>query len=152
MTTAYYLCHGLWTVIPHQLEENFRDMRGCGFDAVALTFSESEMVYSRRAFELHVDLAQQSFFHEAPHWTKYRLESVRERTCAECRAAGKKTYALVENMLMPASAIPDYERNLDAYLQGPLPDHLALYYYAHNNEDPKRVHAITRRLMQQHLR
>ncbi len=311
MVTAYFLCHGHWTVIPHQLEENFADMRACGFDAVAMSFSESEMRYSRRAFELQIrlakklglkclvipsrlggrlagaplmpsfwlaqnpdclvpnnpgwpvadvnapkfikwvhefmttligdydldgiiwdepkavglvsqhpatiakcgphptteqmqdsfieflagltqlclrlkpslaitmfaqrtdpeyftrkaagipgiafhgydgNLARQSFWHEEPQWHKYRLESVWERTLAECKATGRRTFALVENMLMPAVAIPEYEANLAAYLQSYRPDHLSLYYYAHNNEDPERTHAITRRLMQQYLR
>jgi hypothetical protein len=311
MITAYYLCHGLWTVIPHQLEENFRDMADCGFTAVAISFSESEMSYARRAFEIQVNLAhkcglkalvipsriggrlagaplmpsiwlsknpqyrvpldlwmpvaclespafidwsrdfvgtivhdydidgiiwdepkdpaaisthpdtiarfgpdptaeqmmdsyvdwlealtrharsikpdlsitlfcqrpdpeyftqqaarrlasnyhgydgnlaRQSSFHEEPRWRKYRVESVWDRTMAECSAGGKKSFALVENMLMPAVAIPEYERNLDAYLQQYRPDHLSLYYYAHNNEDPEAVHAITRRLMQKHVK
>jgi hypothetical protein len=309
IVSAYFLCHGHWTVIPHQLEANFRDMRDCGFNAVSISFSESEMVYSRRAVELQVELAhrcglkvfvipsrlggrlagaplmastwlaqhpeaiagnpwlplacvenlafrtwvgefmatlmhdydfdgivwdepkyvdfiswhpdtlaqfgpkpshedmicsflhwledltrgclairpnlavtyfaqkpespsytrraaaisgvhyfgfdgnlaRQSYFHEEPAWLKYRLESVWERTREEASAAGKKTFALVENMLMPSVAIPEYEENLDRYLSGVLPDHLSLYYYAHNNEDPERTHAVTRRLMQKHL-
>lgn len=311
MITAYYLCHGHWTVIPHQLEADFRDMVDCGFTAVAMSFSESEMTYSRRAFELqlrlahrcglkclvipsrlggrfagaplmpsmwlamnpqcrvpnydgwpiaclespafvdwvrqfmtklvgdyeldgiiwdepkgldvvsrhpdtlarygdeptleqvhegHVafladltaqclsirpdlsitlfsqktdpasftqraagiegieyigydgNLAQQSFFHEPPQWCKYRIESVWERTVAEAKAAGKKTFALVENMLMPAAAMAEYERNLQAYLRDYHPDHLSIYYYAHNNEDPEQVHQITRSLMRRCLR
>ena len=312
MITAYYLCHGHWTVIPHQLEENFNDMAECGFTAVALTFSESEMVYSRRAIEIQVKLAhkaglkaivipsrvggrfagaplapsiwtiknpqhavpapawcglagcvedrafvdwfkafmttvltdypfdgiiwdepkeastisthpatiakygptptagqmedsfveflgdivghcatlrpglvqtlfvqktdsqrftahaamvpgvdyfgydgnlsRQSFFHEEPAWLKYRIESCWDRTVMEAGAAGKKTFALIENMVMPAVAIPEYEANLDAYLATYRADQLAIYYYAHNNEDPERVHSITRRLMQKHLK
>jgi len=310
MITAYCLCHGHWTVIPHQLEQDFADMRECGFDAVAMSFSESEMHYSRRAFEIQIrlakkhglkclvvpsrlggrfagaplmpsfwlaqnpdclvpnktgwpvaalecanfinwihefmttlitdydldgviwdepkaidfvskhpatlakfgpeptpeqmqdsfieflagltklcltikpslsitmfaqktdpeyftrkaagipgiefhgydgNLARQSFWHEKLEWRKYRIESVWDRTVAECRATGRKTFALVENMLMPAVAIPEYETNFAAYLQTYRPDHLSIYYYAHNNDDPERTHAITRRLMQQHL-
>lgn len=310
IVTAYFLAHGHWTVIPHQLEENFRDMRDSGFTAVAISFSESEMRYSRRAFELQVELAhrqglkvfvipsrlggrfagaplmpglwiaqhreaqvpghagapvaclehppfrawfkdfmstlltdypldgviwdepkyerlvsshpdtrvrfgahptpeqmedgfvdflqdmtthcltlrpelamtifntrnssarftaatcavpgigfagydgnlsRQSFFHEEPAWLKYRLESVWDRTLQECATAGKKSFALVENMLIPSAAIPEYEQNLDHYLATIRPDHLALYYYAHNNEDPETVHAVTRRLMRRHL-
>ncbi len=98
------------------------------------------------------NLARQSFFHEPPAWHKYRIESAWERTVAECRAAGKGTFALVENMLMPREAVGEYRENLDAYLQTCRPDHLGLYYYAHNNEDPESVHCITRRLMQKHLR
>ncbi|MBA4386438.1 MAG: hypothetical protein C0404_00560 [Verrucomicrobia bacterium] len=97
------------------------------------------------------NLSRQSYFHEEPTWSKYRIESVWERTVKECKAAGKKTFALVENMLMPKEAIPEYEQNLEAYLQVYRPDHLSLYYYAHNNEDPEKVHEITRRLMKKHL-
>ena len=311
IVTAYFLSHGHWTVIPHQLEENFKDMVDCGFTAVALSFSESEMRYSRRAFEMQVNLAhqcglqvfvipsrlgnrfagaplmpslwllehpeaqvpnyvgwtgpmaciesamfrgwikefmttllqdypldgviwdepkaeqliskhrdtiakygpdptpeqmedgfidflddltshclsinsglcvtlfnqpssarftqsscaiqgiryagydgnlaRQSFFHEQPAWHKYRIESMWERTLKECALAGKGTFALVENMLMPSEAIPEYRDNLDAYLQQYRPDHLSLYYYAHNNEDPETVHRITRELMKKYL-
>jgi hypothetical protein len=309
LTTAYCLAYGHWTVIPHQIEESFKDMVDCGFNAVALSFSESEEICSRRAFEIQVNLAKkqglkvfvvpsrlggrfagaplmpglwisrhpesqvpgftgfagpvacleneafcewargfmtmlltdyaldgviwdepkaetlvsrhpdtiarygenptedqmedgfvgflqdltsrclsirsdlditlfnqknyresftrksaaiegiayvgydgnlarQSRFHEGPAWHKYRIESVWERTVSECAAAGKKTFALVENMLMPAEAMAEYEENLTAYLRDFRPDHLALYYYAHNNEDPEKVHEITRRAMQ----
>ena len=312
IVTAYCLSYGHWTVIPHQLEESFREMADCGFNAVALSFSESEMAYSRRAFEIQVDLARacglkvfvipsriggrfagaplmpslwlaehpeaavpgeagfagtvaclehepfreyvrefmttlltdypldgiiwdepkqeqlisrhpdtlaafgpeptaeqmedgfvdfladltahclsvrsdltitlfnqlysserftqascaiegieyagydgnltrQSRFHEEPEWTKYRIESAWERTQAECAAAGKKTFALVENMLMPESELAEYERNLDTYLQTHRPDHLSLYFYAHNNEAPAATHRITREMMRKHL-
>lgn len=312
LLTAYCLCYGHWTVIPRQLEESFRDMVDCGFDAVALSFSESEMMYSRRAFELQVDLAhqcglkvfvipsrlggrfagaplmpslwlgqhpeaqvpgwtgftgplacleepafvewikqfmstvlndypldgiiwdepkaerfvsthpatlakygqaptpeqmedsfvefltdltahcrevrpdlsitlfnqktsnerftlagasipgidyagydgnlaRQSFFHEGPRWCKYRIESVWDRAVNECRATGKGTFALIENMLMPVAAMEEYRENLDNYLASHNPDHLAIYYYAHNNAEPDTVHQITRRLMRKHL-
>lgn len=311
--TAYCLAHGHWTVIPHQLRQSFDDMAECGFNAVALSFSESEMRYSRRAFELQVNLAHQcglevfvipsrlgnrfagaplmvspwlaqhpeaqvpgysgwngpvacvestvfrawirqfmgtlladypldgliwdepkaesvvshhpdtrarfgasptpqqmedgfvefladltaycltvrpglrvtlfnqgkssprftsaaaaiphvhfagydgnlcamSSFHEPPvRAMEKRLEDVWPRTQTECTASRKGTFALVENMLMPRAALAEYEANLDAYLQTHRPDHLALYYYAHNNEDPEATHQITRRLMRRHL-
>jgi hypothetical protein len=95
------------------------------------------------------NLSRESFFHEEPSWQKYRIEKPWPRTVRECTAAGKKTFALVENMLLPAVAHAEYEANLANYLAGPLPDHLALYYYAHNNEDPEAVQDITRRLMRQ---
>ncbi|MFW5871035.1 MAG: hypothetical protein ACOCVH_00965 [Verrucomicrobiota bacterium] len=97
------------------------------------------------------NLSRQSFFHEEPQWHKYRVESVWERTVEECAAAGKQTFALIENMLMPAAAIPEYEANLEVYLQQYRPDHLAVYYYAHNNEDPETVHRITRDMMQKYV-
>lgn len=312
LVTAYCLAYGHWTVIPHQLEESYRDMVDCGFNAVAFSFCESEMRYSRRAFEIQVNLAKkcglkvfvipsrlgnrfagaplisspwliknpeaqipdylgwtgpmacienklfqdwikdfmsilltdypldgiiwdepkdeslvshhpdtiakygenptqadmehsfveflsdltahcltinpqliitlfnqryssdrftqastsipgikyagydgnlsrQSFFHEEPEWHKYRVEEVWERTQAECRAAGKGTFALIENMLMPKEAINEYRENLDNYLANYKPDHLSLYYYAHNNEDPETVHGITKEMMKKHL-
>jgi hypothetical protein len=310
MITAYCLAYQNWTVVPHQIEESFADMAEMGFDAVCLSFSESEMSYARRAFELQVDLAhraglqalvvpsrlggrfagaplmpsmwlathpearasdiegwpvaclenqafvdwihgfmetlltdydldgiiwdepkaigavthhpdtvakygpdpteeqmmdsmvefiqdltthclsikddlsitlfvqkwnqeyftrraahidgleffgydgnlaRQSRFHEEPTWAKYRIESAWERTLAEAEAAEVGTFALVENMLMPAEAVPEFEVNFEAYLQGPLPDHLGIYYYAHNNEDPEAVQSVVRRLMKKHL-
>lgn len=96
------------------------------------------------------NLTPQSTFHETPRWTKYRIESVWSRTQKECAAAGKKTFALVENIMMPASAIPEYERNFENYLQTHRPDHLGVYYCSHNNEHPEKVHDITRRLMKKH--
>ncbi|MGC9455625.1 MAG: hypothetical protein ACP5HU_12295 [Phycisphaerae bacterium] len=307
--TAYDLCHGHWTVIPHQLEECYKDMADTGFNAVAMSFSESEMRYARRAFEIQVNLARkaglkvfvvpsrlggrvagaplmpsvwlaqnpqhavptgwmpvgccessefrdfcrefmgtivsdyeldgiiwdepkspdlisyhpatveafgpqptreqmfggyidwlkdltdhcrsirpeltvtlfcqktdaedfttaaagmegldyfgydgnlqrESFWHESPQWRKYRIDEVWERTCKECEAAGVKRFALVENMLMPAAAVEEFEQNFEAYLQGPLPEHLAVYYYAHNNEDPEAVQSIVRRMMKKYL-
>ena len=305
LITAYCLSYGHWTVIPHQLKASFEEMRDCGFNAVALSFSESEMRYSRRAFEIQVDLAhrcglkvfvipsrignrfagaplmpslwlsqhpeaqlpdhhgfagpiactqnplfrdwskefmgtlisdypldgiiwdepkqpginlkiskkhaseqledsfvlfleditahclamnprllitlfneafsserftrrstaipgihyagydgnlaRQSFFHEEPQWMKYRIESVWQRTVNECSCANKKTFALIENMLMPKEAMAEYEENFEAYLQNYCPDHLGIYFYALNNEDPEGVHAITRKLMRKYL-
>ena len=58
MLTAYCLSYGNWTVIPHQWDECFSEMRDLGFDAVALSFSESEMMYARRTFEMQCDLAR----------------------------------------------------------------------------------------------
>ncbi|HEY9077692.1 MAG TPA: hypothetical protein VIO61_14255 [Anaerolineaceae bacterium] len=311
MITAYFLNHGHWTVIPHQLDDNFADMVDCGFKAVAISVSESEMKYSRRALEIQINLAKkrklkvfaipsriggrfagaplmpslwlathphcavpnrgsrlpiaclespefvdwvkeflsvligdydldgliwdepkepgfislhpesiirygsspteeqmcqgfvnflqemtaycldlfprlivslfvqisdpeyfteraakikgiryfgydgnlapQSYFHEEPDWHKYRIEEAWERTLRECSAGNKKTFALIENTLMPASAIPEYEANLEAYLQNYRPNQLAFYYYALNNEDPETVQEITRRMMKKYL-
>lgn len=310
MVTAYFLDHNHWTVIPHQIEDDFKDMVDCGFNAVAISFSESEMAYARRSFEIQIrlakkqglkcfvipsrlggrfagaplmpsmwlathqhfqvpgnqewpvacleseefrewirgfmtilvseydidgiiwdeptkvdfiskhqdtiaryginpsrenmmdgfveflkmltahsislksalsitlfsqktdpeyftaraahipgieycgydgNLAPQSVFHEKPSWCKYRIESVWDRTLKECGEAKKKTFALIENMLMPASAIHEYEKNLECYLQTYHPDHLSIYYYAHNNEDPEKIQGITRRLMKKYL-
>ena len=58
MLTAYCLSYGNWTVIPRQWEECFGEMRDSGFDAVALSFSESEMMYARRTFEMQCNMAR----------------------------------------------------------------------------------------------
>jgi hypothetical protein len=47
MISAYCLAYQNWTVVPHQIEESFADMADTGFDAVCLSFSESEMSYAR---------------------------------------------------------------------------------------------------------
>jgi hypothetical protein len=57
MLTAYCLSYEYFTIIPKQWRESFSEMRDMGFDAVALSFSESEMRYSRRAFEMEVEAA-----------------------------------------------------------------------------------------------
>ena len=300
MLTAYCLSYGNWTVIPKQWKESFSDMKNCGFDAVALSFSESEMKYSRRAFEMQVKMAhdcglkvhvipsrlgrriagapymcsmwlmsnpqaqlpedpslacveskdfqewtkqfittlvedyeidgliwdepkapdfvtkhpeaiakygecatpemvmsefarlidelssiakkirpeltvslfnmpntnprfsymtsglenidyagfdgnfsRQSYFHEKPEKIKHSLSEVWERTLKECAAHGKKTFALIENMLMPADVIEEYAIGLEKFLSYAQPDHLGCYYYAHNNSSPEEVHRIT---------
>lgn len=57
MLSAYCLSYGNWTVIPSHWDFVFEDMRQCGFDAVALSFSESEKQYSMRTFEQQVAIA-----------------------------------------------------------------------------------------------
>lgn len=55
--SAYCLSYGNWTVIPSHWERVFADMRRIGFDAVDLSFSESEALYAMRTFEQQVELA-----------------------------------------------------------------------------------------------
>ena len=55
--SAYTLSYGNWTVIPSHWERSFADMRENGFDAVDLSFSESEAMYSMRAIEQQIALA-----------------------------------------------------------------------------------------------
>jgi hypothetical protein len=57
MISAYCLSYGNWTVIPSHWDYTFADMVTCGFDAVALSFSESEDRYARRCFEQQVKAA-----------------------------------------------------------------------------------------------
>ena len=306
--SAYCLSYGNWTVIPKQWRESFEDMKENGFGAVALSFSESEMMYSRRAFAMQVKMAhecglevllipsriggrfagspympsfwtcanpttvvpgtpaigclespefrqwvgwfiktvcqdyeidglvwdepkgvdlisthpetikkygtnpsaenmqdsyvdflqeltyiarsvrpemqitmfnmpgtpeyftrraamiegidfvgydgnfhRQSFFKETPQKIKADLSSVWERTIQEACNAKKKTFALIENMLMPEASHEEYEEGLTRYLEYARPDHLSCYYYAHNNEVPEEVHNITMRVLKQQL-
>ena len=59
MLSAYTLSYGNWTVIPDHWKMTFDEMKSNGFDAVDLTFSESEERYAMRTFELQIALAHQ---------------------------------------------------------------------------------------------
>ncbi len=305
--TAYCLSYGNWTVIPHQWYETFTDMQNSGFTAVALSFSESEMVYSRRTFEMQIKMAhdcglkvvvipsrlggrvagapfmsspwlsknphaqlpeqpeiacieaiefqqwikqfittlvsdydidgiiwdepkmvdfvtrhpetiaklgsrptpenmmdsfaglleelsllaksirpdmsitifnrpltnsyfstkvtggkgidyagfdgnfsRQSFFHEPPKKIKHSLSELWDRTVKECSLGNCKTFALIENMLMPENVHEEYEQGLTKFLDRTCPNHLGCYYYAHNNECPEEVHNITMEIIRKH--
>ena len=308
MSTAYCLSYGNWTVIPHQWNECFSEMRDLGFDAVALSFSESEMMYSRRTFEMQCELARSkglkvlvvpsriggrlagapwmpsawllnnpqaalpgypgianadsaafqewscdfirnimtdyhpdgviwdepkavqlaipnpealkkyggkfgeteaclsmvelievwtktvrevvpdalvtifcmphtpdifsrrvfadpgidfggydggvslvSFFHEEPRKNKPFLWETWPKTVDMCAESGNcGTFALIENMLMPASEHGNLVRNLSEFLSYAHPDHLGCYYYAHNNEDPETAHRLTMEVIQKY--
>ena len=97
------------------------------------------------------NLCRQSVFREEPQETKYRIESAWERTVAECAAAGKGTFALVESMNMPKAEYESFEQAFDSYLSNYHPDHLSIYYYAHNAEDPEGLNAIISRTMKKHF-
>lgn len=88
-----------------------------------------------------------SYFREEPRQHKYLLLDVWERTLEECRTAGKKSFGLVENMLVPESEHETYRRELDKYLSTASPDHLAVYYYGHNNENPEAMHRMTMEIL-----
>jgi hypothetical protein len=96
------------------------------------------------------NFCRQSFFHEEPRWHKYRLDTVWDRTVSECQGGGKKTFALVENMIMPMGETETFEKNFGAYLETHHPDHLSVYYYAHNNEDPVGVHEAVKRVLKRY--
>lgn len=98
------------------------------------------------------NLSRQSTFKEEPQETKYRIESAWERTVAECKAAGKGTFALVESMNMPKKEHESFEQAFDAFLTNYRPDHLSIYYYAHNAEDPEALNAIIKRKMKKHFK
>ena len=98
------------------------------------------------------NLARQRRFKEEIRESKYRIESVWDRTLRECSQAGKKTFALVESMHMPREEHENFERNLNAYLENYHPDHLSMYYYAHNADDPEGLNAIFKRAMKQYIK
>ena len=79
-------------------------------------------------------LCRQSYFHEEPFQVKPTVRQLWRRIQQE--AAGKcGTFALLENILIPRSEHAVYESELEATLKEVQPDHLACYYYGHNNED-----------------
>lgn len=98
------------------------------------------------------NLSRQRRFNEAISDSKYRIESVWDRTLKECAQAGKKTFALVETMHMPREEHDNFEYNLNAYLENYHPDHLSLYYYAHNADDPEGLNEIIKRAMKKYIK
>ena len=87
-------------------------------------------------------LAPCSYFNETPVKNKTYITDSWERTEKECQEAGIKTFALIENILMASCSIKEFSNNLDSYLKIASPDHLAFYYYGHNNEKPELVQKI----------
>ncbi|UKI31052.1 MAG: hypothetical protein L6W00_24885 [Lentisphaeria bacterium] len=88
-------------------------------------------------------LCLQSYFHEAPTKHKPYLWESWPRTRQEAAEHHCGTFALIENMLLPASQHDIFAENLELFLLSAQPDHLACYYYAHNNEQPETAHRIT---------
>ena len=87
-------------------------------------------------------LCLQSYFHDKPFRVKPTVRQLWPRIQAE--AEGKcGTFALLENMLIPCSEHAVYEAELEATLNEVHPDHLACYYYGHNNEDGEYIQKIT---------
>lgn len=97
------------------------------------------------------NLARQRVFKEPIQAAKYRIEDVWERTVAECASAGKKTFALVESMHMPREEHTAFEQAFDRYLTNYHPDHLSVYFYAHNADDPEALQEILSRTMKKHF-
>ena len=62
-----------------------------------------------------------------------------------------KSFCLLENILLPNSAIAEFEENLERFLSTESVDQLCLYYYGHNNEDPERVQKITNSLLSKYI-
>lgn len=93
------------------------------------------------------NFCRQSYFQEEPTWHKYRLDAVWNRAVRECRDANVESFALVENMLIPAESENEFEENARRFLSEHRPDHLSFYFYGHNNERPEHVHDSVRRLI-----
>lgn len=89
------------------------------------------------------NFSRQSFFHEPPRKIKKSISELWGRTLEECAANKRKTFALIENMLMPEEVHEEFREGLTEFLRNAHPDHLGCYYYAHNNECPEEVHKIT---------
>lgn len=120
--------------------------------------TEAEFFTSRISKNKDIDyfgydgnLSRQRRFKEEIKWNKYRIESAWDRTLKECKDAGKKTFALVETMHMPHEEHDEFERNLCNYLGNYHPDHLSIYYYAHNADDPEGLNEIIKRTMKKYI-
>lgn len=98
------------------------------------------------------NLCRQRIFKEEISKVKYRIESAWERTVMECHASSKKTFALIESMHMPREEHTAFEKAFDFYLTNYHPDHLSIYYYAHNADDPEALNDIIKRTMKKHFR
>ena len=97
------------------------------------------------------NLSKQRVFKEEIQEAKYRIESVWDRTVAECAKAGKKTFALVESMHMPREELDNFDKAFDHYLEFYHPNHLSIYYYAHNADDPEALNEIIKKNMKKHF-
>lgn len=97
------------------------------------------------------NLSKQRYFKEPIQSAKYRIEDAWERTVSECAAAGKKTFALIESMLMPREEHAGFAKAFDNYLQNYHPDHLSIYFYGHNADAPEELNEIITRTMKKHF-
>ncbi len=97
------------------------------------------------------NLCRQRIFKEQIFEGKYRIESVWDRTVEECAQAEKKRFALIESMHMPREEHENFEKAFDNYLSHYHPEHLSIYYYAHNADDPEELNEIIKRVMKKHF-
>ena len=142
---------GLWTDVVHDIVP----------EAIVTLFCmpHTENIFTRRMFA-HPGIryagfdggaALVSFFHEEPRKNKQFLWETWPRTVATCAEAGNcGTFALIENMLLPRSEHENMEKNLSGFLSEAHPEHLACYYYAHNNEAPEEAHKLTMKIVQRY--
>ena len=98
------------------------------------------------------NLCKQRKFHEEIAVSKYRIDSLWDRTVKECTEAGKKTFALVETMNTPREEHENFEANFANYLQNYHPDFLCVYYYAHNCDAPVELQEIIKRQMKKYIK
>ena len=96
--------------------------------------------------------SRQSYFREEPAKIKHYLAERWARTVSECAAGGKKTFGLVENMLMPRGVLDEFRAALTAFLCQARPDHLCCYYYGMNNEEPEAVQQAVFEIVREHRR
>jgi hypothetical protein len=96
------------------------------------------------------NFSRQSFFHEMPEKIKHSLAETWDRTSKECLLNKRKTFALIENMLMPRAVHKEFKEGLIQFLSRARPEHLGCYYYAHNNECPEEVHNMTMEIIRRY--
>ncbi|MFA6816291.1 MAG: hypothetical protein WCS73_08360 [Lentisphaeria bacterium] len=145
---------------PDQVDDHFLDFFSdlCGFcatqkkDCIQTLFcspSNREYFTSRAPKIKEISyagydgpLAPCSYFKEMPIKNKKYITDSWERTKRECKEAGVKTFALIENILLAATNIEEFSDNLHSYLKMASPEHIAFYYYGHNNEKPELIQKI----------
>ena len=98
------------------------------------------------------NLSNQRRFKEEIHYRDKRIYHYWDRTLKETADACVKTFALVETMHMPREEHENFEKNFDDYLATHRPDHLSVYYYGHNADDPEALNEIVKRVMKKHLK
>ena len=98
------------------------------------------------------NLSKQRRFKEEIQYRDKRLTNYWDRTLKEAGEANVKTFALVETMHMPREEHEEFEKNFDNYLANYKPDHLSIYYYAHNADAPEELNEIIKKTMKKHLK
>ena len=95
-------------------------------------------------------LCSHSYFHGSNFRSKPPVKELYERAKKENN--GKcGTFVLIENMLIPSDQNSIYEQELNETLPLIKPDHLACYYYGHNNEDAEYIQQITMDALKKHV-
>lgn len=95
-------------------------------------------------------LCSHSYFHDSTFRSKPPVKELYQRAKQENNNKCG-TFVLIENMLIPSSENATYERELNETLCEIKPDHLACYYYGHNNEDAEYIQKITMDALKKHV-